>query len=496
MTLSIDSKILLSDVHALARGSHLIELSAAARERITSCREFLDSYLDKNEKAVYGINTGFGALADTAIAKKDLAQLQLNLVRSHACGMGEEIAPELVRAMILLKIQGLSLGHSGVKLDTVQLLVDCFNKDILPIIYTKGSLGASGDLAPLAHLSMTLLGEGEVRYNGKVMSSAEALKAEGLKPVILSSKEGLALLNGTQFMSAHGSLLCQEAENLFRWADTIAAISLEAMDGHLAPFYKGIHEVRPHPGQQKVAAFVRKILKDSKGIGRKKEHVQDPYCLRCVPQVHGASWDTLEHVKKVMAIEISSVTDNPTIFPKEGLIISAGNFHGQPLAIALDTLAIAMAEIASISERRTYKMNCGVLGLPAFLIEAAGLNSGFMITQYTSASLVSENKQLCTPASVDTIDSSKGQEDHVSMGANAATKAMRVLENMRGVLAIELFNAAQAIELRGIGDTSSVLKEIILEFRKTVPFITEDVYMYPLMKASNAYLKSHEAPRI
>ena len=496
MSFSIDSSISIEKVYELAQGKQKVQLSASAKDKISSCRTFLDTYLAQNDKPVYGINTGFGALADTAVDKADLSQLQTNLVRSHACGMGEELSPELVRAMILLKIQGLSLGHSGVNLETVQLLVDCFNGDILPIIYSKGSLGASGDLAPLAHMSMTLLGEGEVYYKAKKTSSAEALKAEGLTPLKLSSKEGLALLNGTQFMSAHGALICHEAERLFAWADTIAAISLEAMDGHLSPFYAGIHEVRPHPGQQKVAAFMREILKDSKGISRSKSHVQDPYCLRCVPQVHGASWDTLEHIKKVISIEICSVTDNPTIFPVEGLIISAGNFHGQPLAIAMDTVAIAMAEIASISERRTYKMNCGVRGLPPFLIEDAGLNSGFMISQYASASLVSENKQLCTPASVDTIDSSKGQEDHVSMGANAATKAMRVLNNMRDVLAIELFNAAQALEIRGVEESSSPIKKIISDYRKTVPFITEDLYMHPLMKASAAYLSTHDAPKI
>jgi len=490
----IDTLISIKQVFDLSRGGHQVSLSPAAKARIIHCREFLDSYLEKNEEPVYGINTGFGALADTKIDEKDLGRLQVNLVRSHACGMGEELDAEIVRAMILLKIQGLSLGHSGVKLETVELLCACFNRDILPVIYSKGSLGASGDLAPLAHMSMTLLGEGEVDFKGIRMSSAEAFNKEGLKALDLGSKEGLALLNGTQFMSSHASIISHEAERLFHWADTIAALSLEAMDGHLSPFYKGIHEVRPHPGQQKVASFIRSILSDSTGISRKKEHVQDPYCLRCVPQVHGASWDTLEHVKKVVSIEISSVTDNPTIFPEEGLIISAGNFHGQSLSIAMDCIAIAMAEIASISERRTYKMNCAVRGLPAFLVKDPGLNSGFMISQYTAASMVSENKQLCTPASVDTIDSSKGQEDHVSMGANAATKAYKVLDNMRNVLGIELFNASQALEIRGISETSQVLKGVHAKFRKEVPFIHEDVYMHPLMKKSAEFLSHNEAP--
>jgi histidine ammonia-lyase len=492
MTFEIDHHLSITDTAILSNGGHSLSLSPHARQRINACRTFLDDYLTENNRPIYGVNTGFGALADTAIDNEQLRQLQLNLVRSHACGMGDEVTDEIVRAMLLLKIQGLALGHSGVHLKTVELLLELFNHHILPIVYTKGSLGASGDLAPLAHLSLPLLGEGEVRFQGERMPAGKALKAAGLTPVSLDSKEGLALLNGTQFMSAHGAIICYEAEYLFRWADVTAALSLEAMDGHLSPFHPGIQMVRPHSGQIAVAERIRNILEGSRGVSRHKAHVQDPYCLRCVPQVHGASWDMLEHVKGIIGTELISVTDNPTIFPKEGLIISAGNFHGQTLAISMDSMAIALSEIGSISERRTYKLNCGVRGLPNFLTENPGLNSGFMITQYTAASIASENKQLCTPASVDSIDSSKGQEDHVSMGANAAVKANKVLKNVQDILAIELLNAVQALDLRGLEDISPFCLKVVEAFRKEVPFLQGDEVMHSHMVNAKAFMASYD----
>lgn len=461
-----------------------IGLSDAAVQRIRKCRQFLDDYLLKEDRPIYGINTGFGALHDVSISEENLNLLQENLVRSHACGTGDLIEEHIVRLMMLLKIQGLSLGHSGVQLKTVELLVAMFNRRITPLVYSKGSLGASGDLAPLAHMSLPLIGSGEVFYEGRIVDSKVAFEAEGLNTIELKSKEGLALLNGTQFMSAHAAFVSVMAERLFDWADFIAGVSLEAMDGHLSPFFEGIHRLRPHEGQISTAAKMRELLKDSQLIKQEKAHVQDPYCLRCIPQVHGASRDTLSYVMKVTQTELNSVTDNPTIFPEEEMIVSAGNFHGQPLAISLDLIAIAMSEIGSISERRSYKLNGGGRGLPSFLVKKPGLNSGFMITQYTSASVVSENKQLCSPASVDTIDSSQGQEDHVSMGANAATKAKKVLDNLARILSIELFTAAQALEFRGIDRSSNRIQEVLEEFRKIVPFIEQDEEMYRHMKSA------------
>ncbi|NNC82591.1 MAG: histidine ammonia-lyase [Flavobacteriales bacterium] len=490
MILEIDRDLGIPElVHVLDhRGK--IQLSDDAIARIQRCREFLDGYFSKSDEAVYGLNTGFGALHDVVIDKGDVNTLQENLVRSHACGMGEEIDSRVVKTMMLLKVQGLSLGYSGVQVETVQLLCEMFNRDIVPVIYSKGSLGASGDLAPLAHMSLPLIGEGEVRYKGDIMPSKDALSAEGLEPIHLRSKEGLALLNGTQFMSAHCALLVHDCERLFHWADLLGALSVEALDGHLSPFMAEVHEVRAHEGQQDVAERVRAFLKGSRHIERNKSHVQDPYCIRCIPQVHGASYDALAFIRKTTDVEINSVTDNPTIFPEKELIISAGNFHGQPLALGLDHLAIAMAEIGSISERRTYKLLGGLRGLPVFLIEKSGLQSGLMITQYTAASIVSENKQLCTPASVDSIDSSMGQEDHVSMGANAATKAMRVYSNLEMILAIELFNAAQAMEFRGVGETSPILKKLIHDYRKAVPKIETDVNFSPLLRKSVEFIRA------
>lgn len=482
---SISSKQLtLAQVREVVYERKQVSLSDDAKTRIGHCHTYLLNKLQDNEAPIYGINTGFGALYDKKIPKADLTKLQRNLVVSHACGMGEEVPVEVVRAMLLLKVQGLSYGHSGVALATVQRLVDMLNNDVLPVIYEQGSLGASGDLAPLAHLSLPLFGEGKVRYRGRLTDSSAVLNEMGWQSLELGPKEGIALLNGTQFMSAYASLCLLKMERLAELADKIAALSIDAFDGRLEPFTPEVHDVRPHAGQSQVAANIREFLAGSQIAAQAKKHVQDPYSFRCVPQVHGATRDVLAHVQHVVAVEVNSVTDNPTIFPDQDLIVSAGNFHGQPLALALDQLAIAAAELGSISERRTYKLISGQRGLPEFLVADPGLNSGFMIPQYTAASIVSQNKQLCTPSSVDTIDSSNGQEDHVSMGANAATKCWRVVENLEKVLSIELLNAAQALEFRRPLKSSAAIEAFVAEYRKVVPFMEKDELLHELMERS------------
>ncbi|NEN25210.1 histidine ammonia-lyase [Cryomorpha ignava] len=465
-----------------------LELSAEAREKIQSCRDFLDDKIERSEKPIYGINTGFGSLCGKSIDRNSLEQLQKNLVMSHACGTGSLVPQELVKLMLLLKVQGLSYGHSGVTLATVERLIWHFNNDVLPVIYEQGSLGASGDLAPLAHLALPLIGLGAVYVDGKISSSSSILEKHGLKPIALRSKEGLALLNGTQFMSAYGVHSLIRAGHLLDAADLIASVSLEGYDGRCEPYNHQVHAIRRHSGQIKVAENIRKVLADSKTWFADKVHVQDPYSFRCVPQVHGASRDAIAHIKSVFENEINAVTDNPTVFPDSDDIISAGNFHGQPLAISLDFLAIAMAEIGSISERRTYKLIGGERGLPPFLVANPGLNSGFMIPQYTAASIVSKNKQLCTPSSVDTIDSSNGQEDHVSMGANGAVKAAEVINNIETVLGIELLNAMQAIELRGMEGMATAVKAIHADYRKRVDFLIEDCELYPFILKSKEFV--------
>jgi histidine ammonia-lyase len=466
-----------------------LAISAESTDLIQKCRTYLDLKLSEENKPFYGINTGFGSLYDQSISYEDLGVLQKNLVMSHACGQGEEVPPEIVRLMLFLKIQSLAYGNSGVQMETVQRLADFFNHDILPVVYQFGSLGASGDLAPLAHLSLPLIGEGEVYYREKKISSAEMLAEMGWKPIELQSKEGLALLNGTQFMSAYGVYCCLRVFKLSKLADMIAAISLDAFDGKLEPFHELVQNIRPYKGQIETARRIRQLLNGSELMSKQKEHIQDPYSFRCIPQVHGASKDSIYYVAYVFKNEINSVTDNPTIFPDEDLIISAGNFHGQPLALALDNLCIAMSELGSISERRTYQLVGGCRGLPPYLVAKPGLNSGFMIPQYTAASLVSYNKQLCTPASVDSIESCQGQEDHVSMGANAAVKAYQVLLNLETILAIELFNAAQAIEFRRPARTSGYLESFLEKYRKSVQFIDNDRIMYPDINRSVNFLR-------
>ncbi|WP_412463819.1 histidine ammonia-lyase [Flavobacterium mekongense] len=467
-----------------------LALSEEAKINIQQCRDYLDQKMASNETPIYGINTGFGSLCNVKISNEHLSQLQENLVKSHACGTGDEVPQQIVKLMLLLKIQSLSYGHSGVQLQTVERLVDFYNNDILPVVYTQGSLGASGDLAPLAHLSLPLLGEGEVYYDGFRQPAKKVLEKMGWQPIVLQSKEGLALLNGTQFMSAYGCYILLKAMKYSYLADVIAAVSLEGFDGRIEPFNELIHYVRPHKGQIVTANRMTELLEGSQLIARHKEHVQDPYSFRCIPQVHGASKDTIEYVKKVFKTEINSVTDNPNIFKNEDLIISGGNFHGQPLALALDFLSLALAELGSISERRTYQLISGLRGLPAFLVDNPGLNSGFMIPQYTAASITSQNKQLATPASVDSIVSSNGQEDHVSMGANAATKCLKIMENLERILAIELMNASQALEYRRPLQSSEFLESFVKSYREEVPLVTEDRILHYDIENSVAFLES------
>jgi histidine ammonia-lyase len=485
------NELSLEDISNIIDNNLSITLHADVIEKIEKCRIYLNQKMQENDTLYYGINTGFGYLQNVRVDNNQLEQLQENLIKSHACGMGEEVPDTIVKLMLLLKIKSLSYGHSGVQTKTVLRLVDMFNQNVLPVIYTQGSLGASGDLSPLSHLCLPLLGLGEVSINGKKMPSSEALPKYNWEPIKLQSKEGLALINGTQFMSAYGIYNLIQAKRLLNWANTIAAISFDGFDGVLYPYNELIHQIRSHPGQLKVAASMRALLTNSEIAQQKKSQVQDPYSFRCIPQVHGASLDTIDYVISVFLKEINSVTDNPNVFPDEDLILSGGNFHGQPLALTLDFLSIALSEIANISERRTYQLISGLRGLPPFLIKNPGLNSGFMIPQYTAAGIVSENKQLSTPSSVDSIPSSINQEDHVSMGANGAVKCKRIVDNIEKVLAIELLTAVQAIEFRRPLKSSEQIEKIIVEFRKEVSFNNEDRIMHTdMMKAVN-FLKNY-----
>lgn len=482
-------KLTFKAIFDILKEGKKIKLSDVAVQRIQKCRDYLDQKTKDQEDPIYGINTGFGALYNKHISKQDLGKLQENLVKSHACGSGDKVTVDIVRLMILLKIQSLSYGHSGVQLSTVQRLVDLFNESIIPVIYELGSLGASGDLAPLAHMSLPLIGLGEVYFEGEILPTADVYSKIGWQPIELKSKEGLALLNGTQFMGAYGVISLLKVFRLSELADIIGAISLDAFDGRIEPFIAELHQIRPHKGQIQTAERFRFLLEDSELIRQHKEHVQDPYSFRCIPQVHGASKDSMNYVATVFSSEINAVTDNPTIFPDQDIIVSGGNFHGQPLALALDNMAIAAAEWGNISERRTYQLLHGKRGLPPFLVANPGLNSGFMIPQYTAASIVNQNKQLCTPASVDSIESSQGQEDHVSMGANAATKAYKVVNNLERILAIELFNAAQALDFRRPKKSSAFIEEFVAKYRTYVDFIEEDKVMYEDINKSIEFLR-------
>ena len=487
----LDKSVLtFQQVKNLLQYKQLVSITFAAHEAILKCRQYLDKKLDESDELYYGINTGFGFLQNVHIDKDQMRTLQSNLLLSHACGMGEEVPAEIVKLMIMLKIKSLSYGYSGIGIEVVKRLMDMHNNDVLPVIYTQGSLGASGDLAPLSHMSLPLIGLGEVRVEGKKMTAAEALPNLGWQPVDLQSKEGLALINGTQFMTAYGMSNLVNSERLIEWANIISAISFDAFNSNMDSLNEKLHSIRDHSGQVFVAAEMRALLEGSGINPEKKSGVQDPYSFRCIPQVHGATKDTFDFVLNSFLKEINSVTDNPNIFPEEDLILSGGNFHGQPLALGLDYLAIAMSELANISERRTYQLLSGQRGFPLFLVKNPGLNSGLMIPQYTAAGIVSENKQLCTPASVDSISSSNNQEDHVSMGANAATKCSRVINNVEKVLAIELLTAVQAMEYRRPMKSSPVIEEVIAAFREKVSFNDADRFLHDDMQNAVEFMRA------
>ena len=459
----------INDIKNLLSSDKKIRLSEISEEKIKKCNAYLLSKVKEGNSAIYGVNTGFGSLCNTRIDSTDLAQLQVNLIRSHACGMGDYVPHDIVKMMLLLKVKSLSYGHSGVQLKTVEKLIDFYNFSTLPVVYELGSLGASGDLAPLSHMSLPLIGEGMVWSDD--FQKIEKAKSSDL---VLGPKEGLALINGTQFMQAYGLSCLFKAQKILERADLHAALCIDAYDGRKEPFLKFSHVIRPHKGQLDTAKTILAHLSGSQILDQSKNHVQDPYSFRCVPQVHGASKDVFHQVASVFETEINAVTDNPNVFPDEDLVLSAGNFHGQPLALHLDFLAIAISEIGSIAERRIYRLLEGKRDLPAFLTSNPGLESGLMIAQYTAASIVSQNKQLCTPSSIDTIESSNGQEDHVSMGANAATKCLKVLQNVERIQAIELLTACKALKYRDPIKSSDKLEKLVNEVEQIADISDSD----------------------
>ena len=487
-----EEKLTLDKIQEIIDKKMTLALSDEAKRRIEKCRNYLNQKMENQKVPIYGVTTGFGSLCNISISKEQLSQLQKNLVMSHACGVGDEVPAEVVRLMLLLKAQNFCFGYSGAQLQTVQRLIDCYNEDVLPVVYQQGSLGASGDLCPLANLMLpAILGMGDVYWKGRRCDVQEVYAAKGWQPIELQSKEGLALLNGTQFMSSFAVWSLLKARRLSKQADMVLSLSLDAFDGRIEPFYESLHMVRPHKGQLETAAAVREMLDGSDIIKRHKEHVQDPYSFRCAPQVHGAAKDTIRYVASVVETEINSTTDNPIVLPDEDMVISGGHFHGEPLAMVLDFLAIAVAELGAISERRTYQLIDAKRGLPSFLVAKPGLNSGFMIPQYAAASIVSQSKQLCTPCSVDSITSSQNQEDLVSMGGNAATKCYKVCENTERVLAIELFNAAQALDFRhqeGL-KSSPKIESMVADYRKVVNFVDIDEIMYKHIHSSVKFLQ-------
>ncbi len=482
--------ITLDQIEHLITGSGSLALSEAATQQINACRAFLEQKISNTDHLHYGINTGFGSLCNIRISAADIEQLQYNLVVSHAAGTGDTVPPAVVKIMLLLKIQSLSYGHSGIRLALVERLINFYNADVLPVIFELGSLGASGDLAPLAHLSLPLIGLGEVWYRGQRIPSNEALKLQGWNPLVFKEKEALALLNGTQFSAAYAVWCALKARTLARQADINAAVGYDAFHCSLSPLHEGIHRIRPHQGQVDTARNLRHWLEGSEIAQTPKTTVQDPYAFRCVPQVHGASHDALRYIAQVITTEVNSVTDNPNLFPEEDLIVSGGNFHAQPLALPLDYMALALSELGSISERRVYQLISGTRGLPAFLTENPGLHSGMMIAQYTAASIVSQNKTLCMPASADSIVSCNGQEDHVSMAANAATKAMRVVLNLERLLAIELMIVMQALDFRRPQRSSPQTEALYVQYRQVVPRLKEDRILSVDIERSVMFLRS------
>jgi histidine ammonia-lyase len=489
----------LQDLAEVARGHRPVALCPEAREAVLASRRAIDAIASAGDAApaVYGVNTGFGALAETRILERDVRALQRNLVRSHACGVGPDLGEAEVRGMMVLRAQVIALGYSGVRCEVIDMLVEMLNRNVCPRIPAQGSVGASGDLAPLAHLALTLIGEGEARFEGVLMESAEALQKAGLPAIELQAKEGLALINGTQYMSSLGALALWDLAQLATIADIAGAVSLEALKGSSRPFDPRLMRVRPHPGQEQCAGNLRALLTESEIMESHRIHcgkVQDPYSLRCMPQVHGATRDALGWASEVLTREINSVTDNPTVLlTDEGAdLISGGNFHGQPVALALDLAAIAAAELANISERRVEQLVNPALssGLTPFLAPNSGLHSGFMIAQVASASLVSENKVLCHPASVDSIPSSAGREDHVSMGSISARKLGQVIVNVRASLAIELLTAAAGVDQRRPLKPSKGVAAAVRKVRETVPELLEDRPLHKDIEAVRRLLES------
>lgn len=492
-TYAIGSSPLTYDlIEKILRDGTQLVLSDEAIAKITHCREYLDKKTDENTVPIYGVTTGFGSLCNKHISRDELSTLQENLVKSHSCSVGTPVAPTVVKLMLLLKAHALSMGFSGVQVCTVQRILDFYNNDILPVVFDRGSLGASGDLAPLANLFLPLIGEGEVMFQGKRIKGQEALNIFGWNPIKLQSKEGLALLNGTQFMSANGIKALIDGWHMVNCFDLFGAMSLEGFDGRIEPFFDCIQQVRPHAGQIETAKVFRRVLEGSEIIKREKEHVQDPYSFRCIPQVHGAVKDAMNHVTNVLHIEINSVTDNPTVFPDDDMVVSGGNFHGEPIALVFDYMGVALHELGNISERRVAQLIDGQRGLPEFLVAKPGLNSGFMIPQYAAASMVSQNKMYAWPASCDSIVSSNGQEDLVSMGANAATKLHKIIDNLRYIAAIELMNAAQAIDFRRPLKSSPLIEKVMKAYREVVPFVNDDVVMTDYIQATMDFLEGFD----
>ncbi|WP_350343754.1 histidine ammonia-lyase [Proteinivorax tanatarense] len=483
--------LMIEDVIAVVLGNKKVELSQQGKEQVNKSREYVDQLI-KDEKVVYGITTGFGKFSDTFIQQQDTGTLQHNLIVSHACGVGKPFSREVVRGMMLLRANSLSSGYSGIHFDTLNLLIEMLNRGVTPYIPSQGSLGASGDLVPLAHMALVLLGKGKAYVNEELLEGLEALNKVGLSPIKLRAKEGLALINGTQAMTSCGVLAIHHTNQIKKLADIIAAMTLEAYEGIIDAFDEKVAKIRKHKGQEESAENIRGILKDSHLVTKQGQlRVQDPYTLRCVAQVHGGSREAIKYVENVVTNEVNAVTDNPLIFSEENQVISGGNFHGQPMAIALDTLAIATSELANISERRIERLvNPQLSGLPAFLTERGGLNSGFMIPQYTAASLVSENKVLSHPASVDSIPSSANQEDHVSMGTTAARKALQVVENTYNVLAIELMSAIQALDFRDTSKMSKITRLVYQIARDEVPMLKEDRELHIDMNKLTNLLKN------
>ena len=477
----------------VAKDKEKVKISDELKEKIVKARKLVDK-LDKGEKPIYGINTGFGYLANKKISKEKIEELQINLIRSHCTAVGTPYEESVIRGIMLLRARVMSQGYSGIRLEVIEFLIELLNRNILPLIPSQGSVGASGDLAPLAHLAITLIGEGYVIYKGQTRKTEEVFKEEGLTPIKLKSKEGLVLINGTQAMTSNGLIQLYRAKNLLKSADTVVAISLDALKGTLKAFDEKISAIRPHKGQIETSANITKLLQGSEIL---KSHencskVQDAYSLRCVPQVHGAIRDVLEYVEKTLTTELNSVTDNPLVFPDEEEIISGGNFHGEPVAFAMDFLGIAISELASISERRIEQMvnpNSND-GLPAFLIKDDGVNSGFMIAHVTAASLTSENKVYAHPSSVDSIPTSANKEDHVSMGTIASNKAKKIIDNVEKVIAIEYMTACQALELRRPLKSSNYIEKAISLLREKVPFLTQDTYLKPYIEISTEIIKS------